>query len=261
MKLYKFHFIEKESNITVISESKHAILRAKNEFFIHRRILEKYVTKHKDFLTSFSPVKVQTDYEIIRLMAEAALLCDVGPMATVAGALADLMLKMMKSSDEEFNAAKIALIENGGEIANNSEKTMKVALFGGNNELNLNIGFLIEKKDCPIGIATSSATIGHAISLGQADAVTIFAENATIADGAATRIGNIVKGADIEKSIKKGLDTVDDLKDVRGVFISRKNKIGISGKIPQMFKIKGGKELLLKEKIEYLFPDKFEIFK
>ncbi len=261
MKLYKFHFIEKESNITVISESKNAILRAKNEFFIHRRILEKYVTKHKDFLTSFSPVKVQTDYEIIRLMAKAAFLCDVGPMATVAGALADLMLNTMKSFNEEFSAAKIALIENGGEIANNSENTMKVALFGGNNELNLNIGFLIKKTDCPIGIATSSATIGHAISLGQADAVTIFAENATTADGAATRIGNTVKGADIEKSIKKGLDTADDLKDVRGVFISRKNKIGISGKIPQMFKIKGDKELLLKEKIEYLFPDKFEIFK
>ncbi len=261
MKLYKFHFIEKESNITVISESKNAILRAKNEFFIHRRILEKYVTKHKDFLTSFSPVKVQTDYEIIRLMAKAAFLCDVGPMATVAGALADLMLKRMKSLNDEFSAAKIALIENGGEIANNSENTMKVALFAGNNQLSLNIGFLIEKTDCPIGIATSSATIGHAISLGQADAVTIFAENATIADGAATKIGNIVKGADIEKSIKKGLDTTDDLKDVRGVFISRKNKIGISGKIPQMFKIKGNKELLLKEKIEYLFPDKFEIFK
>lgn len=261
MKVYKFHFIEKESDITIISESKNAILRAKNEFYLHRRILENYIIKHKEFQTSFSPVKVQTDYELINLMAQAAILCDVGPMATVAGALADLMLKTMKSLNDEYRGAKIALIENGGEIANNSETTMKIALFAGNNELSLNLGFLIEKKDCPIGIATSSATIGHAISLGQADAVTIFAKNATIADGAATKIGNIVKGIDIEKSIKKGLDAADDLKDVRGVFISRKDKIGITGKIPQMFKINGDKESLLKNKIDYFLPGNFEIFK
>ncbi len=261
MKIYKFHFIEKESDITIISESKNAILRAKNEFHLHRRILERYLIKHKEFLTSFSPVKVQTDYDIINLMVKVALLCDVGPMATVAGAFADLMLKIMKSKNDDFETAKIALIENGGEIANDSEKTMKIALFAGNNELNLNIGFLIEKKDCPIGIATSSATIGHAISLGQADAVTIFAENATIADGAATKIGNIVKGEDIEKSIKNGLDIVDDLEDIRGVFISRKDKIGITGNIPQMVKIEGTKELILKNKIEYFLPGNFEIFK
>ncbi|MFX1459521.1 MAG: UPF0280 family protein [Promethearchaeota archaeon] len=261
MKIYKFHFIEKESDITIISESKNAILRAKNEFHLHRRILERYIIKHKVFLTSFSPVKVQTDYDIINLMAEVALLCDVGPMATVAGAFADLMLKIMKSKNDDFDDAKIALIENGGEIANDSERTMKIALFAGNNELSLNIGFLIEKKDCPIGIATSSATIGHAISLGQADAVTIFAENATIADGAATKIGNIVKGEDIEKSIKSGLDLVDDLEVIRGVFISRKDKIGMSGYIPQMIKIEGTNELILKNKIEYYLPGNFEIFK
>ncbi|MFX0026991.1 MAG: UPF0280 family protein [Candidatus Hermodarchaeota archaeon] len=261
MKIYKFHFIEKESDITIISESKKAILRAKNEFHHHRRILEEYIIKHKEFLNSFKPLKVQSNYKIINLMAQAAFICDVGPMATVAGAFADLMLETMKYPNDDYSTAKIALIENGGEIANDSEKPMKIALFAGINELGMNIGFLIKKEDCPIGIATSSATIGHAVSLGQADAVTIFAKNATIADGAATKIGNIVKGIDIEKSIKKGLDAVDDLKDVRGVFISRKNKIGISGKVPQMFKIKGDMELLLKEKIEYLFPGKFEIFK
>jgi ApbE superfamily uncharacterized protein (UPF0280 family) len=261
MKIFKFHFIEKESDITIISESKKAILRAKNEFYIQRRFLEKYVREYNEFLTSFSPIKVQSDYEIINLMAKTAFLCDVGPMATVAGAFADLMLKTMKSPNEEFIAAKTALIENGGEIANDSEKKMKVALFAGNNQLNLNIGFLIKKEECPIGIATSSATIGHAISLGQADAVTIFAENAAIADGAATKIGNIVKGVDIEKSIKKGLDAVDDLGELRGAFISRNDKIGITGNIPQMFKIEGDKEYILKRKIEYYLPGNFEIFK
>ncbi|MFX0186724.1 MAG: UPF0280 family protein [Candidatus Hodarchaeota archaeon] len=262
MKPYKYHFSEKESDITIISESKKAILRAKEAFYYHRKILEEYVLKETQFLKSFTPVKVKTDKDIINLMAETAFLCDVGPMATVAGALADLMLEVMKNkNNSDFIHAKIALVENGGEIAIDSVKPMKIALYAGNNELNLNVGFLIEKKDNPIGIGTSSATVGHAISLGEADAVTIFADNATLADGAATAIANLVKGNDIEKSIKKGLDAVDDIEGVRGAFISRENNVGQVGKIPKLIKIEGEKNKILKEKFENLFPGDYQIFK
>jgi hypothetical protein len=181
-------------------------------------------------------------------------------MAAVAGALADLMLKVIKQKDESFpNPAKVGLVENGGEIAIDSEKSMKVALYAGYNELNSNIGFLIEKHDCPIGIATSSATIGHAISLGQADAVTIFAKNATLADAAATKIANLVKGEDIEKSIKKALDAVDDLVDIQGAFISRKNKIGKTDKKKKMIKIKDQSNKIIKGKIKNVLSDNFDV--
>ncbi|MFW9773953.1 MAG: UPF0280 family protein [Candidatus Thorarchaeota archaeon] len=261
MQIYKFHFIEKQSNITIISESKHIILRAKKEFYYQRQLLEDYISHHKEFLTSFSPVRVQTEYEVVNLMAQGAFLCDVGPMATVAGAFADIMLKIMKSYISEFNIAKIALIENGGEVANDSEKTMKVALFAGNNQLSIKIGFLLKKEDSPIGIATSSATIGHAISLGEADAVTIFANTTTIADGASTRVCNLVKGLDIEKSIKRALDTVDDMEGVKGAFISRQNMVGLTGKIPEIFRLNEENGLELKKKLEYQFPENFEIIK
>ncbi|MFX0057739.1 MAG: UPF0280 family protein [Candidatus Hodarchaeota archaeon] len=256
MKLYRFHFKEKESDITIISESKNAISIAKNCFDIHRQQLEAYVSTHKDFLTSFSPIKVETELEIVKLMANNAFICDVGPMATVAGAFADLMIKKMKKEN-----AKVALVENGGEIAINSEEDIKVALYAGFNNLNLNIGFLIQKKDCPIGIATSSATIGHAVSLGQADAVTIFAENATLADGAATKIGNLVKGKDIDASIKKALDAIDEIDGIRGALISRENKIGQAGKLPRIFKIEGKKSKALRKKIDDPFLGEFETLK
>jgi len=258
--VYKFHFTEKESDITILSESKKAIIRAKNEFYHHRKILEQYVLKDKRFLKSFSPVKVKTDLTIIKIMAEATELCGVGPMAAVAGALADLMLDAMKTDDiPNFKPARIALVENGGEIAIDSEKDMKIALYAGENQLNLNIGFLIQKKDCPIGLGTSSATIGHAISLGQADAATVFAKNATLGDAAATKIANLVKGPDIEKSIKKGLDAIDDIDGVYGAFISRENKIGHAGKIPQLIKIEGEKNQIIKRKLEDAFPGEYEI--
>ncbi len=259
---YKLHFKERESDVTIISESKEAIIKAKKTFYHHRKILEKYILKNNRFLKSFSPVKVKTDKKIINLMAEAAYLCEVGPMATVAGALADLMLKTMTTKDgSNFLPAKIALVENGGEISIDSEESMNIALYAGENQLNLNIGFLIEKKDCPIGIGTSSATIGHAISLGQADVVTIFANNATLADAAATKIANLVKGPDIEKSIKRGLDALEEIEGVRGAFINRENKVGQVGKIPKFIRITGEKNKILKEKLNDVILDDFELFK
>ena len=97
--------------------------------------------------------------------------------------------------------------------------------------------------------------------MGQADAVTIFADTAALADGAATRIGNLVKGPDVEKSIKTALDAVDDIDGLRGAFISRDNKIGQVGYLPKIFKIEGEKEQILKKKIDTLLQDEFEVFK
>ena len=115
------------------------------------------------------------------------------------------------------------------------------------------------EKESPSGIGSSSAKIGHAISFGEADVVTIFAKNATLADGAATRIANAVKGSDIEKSIKKGLDLVDDLEGVFGAFISRDEKVGQVGKIPKIIKIVGDEFTLIKKKIEDFYPN-YEFF-
>ncbi len=265
MKIYKTHFTEKESDITIISDSKIANTNAKERFYFHRKNLEKYIVENKHFLTSFSPVKVKTDFQVINIMAKVAEICDVGPMASVAGALADLMLASMKiqkiNQQTEFLRCKVALIENGGEIAIDSEEPITIALYAGNNPLNLNLGFLIQKEDCPIGIGTSSATIGHAISLGQADAVTIFAENAALADAAATKIGNLVKDNDIEKSIKLGLDNIEDIEGVIGGFISRENKVGQVGKLPQLIKIEGNKFQILNKAKNLLLPGDYEIFK
>ncbi|MBN1800212.1 MAG: UPF0280 family protein [Candidatus Lokiarchaeota archaeon] len=260
--MIKYHFSEKESDITLISDSETAIIEAKKSFYRHRVALEKYVQIDDKFLKSFSPVPVKSKERVVILMSEVAYACDVGPMAAVAGAIADLMLEAMKTKEESAKLlARDALVENGGEIAIDSDSPMKIALYAGENDLNLNLGFLIEKKDCPIGIGTSSATIGHAISLGQADAVTIFAKNAALADAAATRIANLVKGTDVEKSIKKALDAVDDIEGLRGAFISRENKVGQVGKLPQMIRIEGNKQDILKEKALNMFPGDFEVFK
>ena len=258
MKKFSYHFIEKESDVTIISDSKKAMKFALQSFYKHRSILEKFIYKNEIFLKALSPIKVENPPEIIRLMVKNSEICDVGPMATVAGALADIMVKEMKINEENY-PLKIAVVENGGEISINSEITIKVGLYAGKNLLGGKLGFLITKNDSPSGIGSSSAKIGHAISFGESDIVTIFAKNATLADGAATKIANAVKGRDIEKSIKRGLDLVENLNGVFGAFISRDEKVGQVGKIPKLVRIIGEEYTLVKKKIEDIFPN-YEFF-
>lgn len=261
---YRHHFSEKESDVTIISDSKQAILKAKEALSINRKELELYVSKHESFLTSFSPVKAAEDSSrIIDLMVDASERCGVGPMAAVAGALADLMLEAMFSmptqNERGYIVPKNALVENGGEIIIDTKEPMKIGLYAGFNRLNLNLGFLIEEKDCPIGIGTSSATIGHAVSLGQADSVSVFAENAAIGDAAATKICNLVKGDDIERSIKAGLDALDEIDGAFGAFICREDKIGQAGNLPKIIKIEGDREKIIVDKLSRLLSDDFEL--
>jgi ApbE superfamily uncharacterized protein (UPF0280 family) len=258
MKKYSYHFIEKESDVTIISESKKAIKFAIKSFFRHRIILEKFVYKNEMFLKALSPIKVENPPEIIKIMVEYSTICDVGPMATVAGALADLMVEEMKKN-KVISPLKIAVVENGGEISIDSEIPIKIGLYAGKNLLGGKLGFLITERESPLGIGSSSAKIGHALSFGESDIVTIFAKNATLADGAATKIANTVKGPDIEKSIKNGLDIVEDIDGVFGALISRDDKVGQVGKIPKFIKIIGKEYTLLKKKLEDFFPN-YEFF-
>jgi len=259
MKKYSYHFVEKESDITIISDLKNAIKVAIKEFFTHRKILENFTQKNKEFLSSLTPIKVKNPPKIVELMVKYSTICDVGPMATVAGALADLMVNEMKLN-KELDELKIAVVENGGEISINSEEKIRVGLYAGQNILGGKLGFLITKDDSPIGIGSSSAKIGHALSFGESDVVTIFAKNAALADGAATKIANAVKGPDIEKSIQTGLDIVDDIDGIYGAFINREDKIGQVGKIPKLVKISGSEYSLLKKKLEHFFPDRDFIY-
>ncbi|TXT62370.1 MAG: hypothetical protein BAJALOKI1v1_960005 [Promethearchaeota archaeon] len=258
--LYRTHITNEESDVTIISDVKMAIFEAIKELKKQRTILKNYICTHKQFLTSFSPVKSESDEKIINLMVEGATIFNVGPMAAVAGALADLMLNSMKKTGESYPLPpKVVLIENGGEIAIDSEQPLRIALYAGHNELNANVGFLIQKGDCPLGIATSSATIGHAISLGEADAVTIFAKNATLADAGATKIANLVKGEDIEKSIKYALDVVDKMQEIQGAFISREGYVGTTGRLPQIIKIQGQPNGIVWGNLKNILPDDFEL--
>ncbi len=232
--LHEYGAVIGESKIHVKSDKKIAIKAALEEIKRHRNKLAGYIKQHPDFQYALKPLEVPLDAPcVVYVMAETAKKAGVGPMAAVAGALADLALEAMLK-----NGARTAVVEDGGEIAASTSQPVTIAVLSSSSGLSGKFGFSITSEDSPIGIATSSSKTGHAISFGEADSVTVVADNAALADAAATAVCNSVAGVDIEKSIQKGLDKARAIEGVRGAIVTREGHAGLTGRLPKIIKIK-----------------------
>ncbi len=228
--LFKENFEFKETKGVIISDSRSVIATATASLKQNREKLEKYIREHPKFLYSLQPVRADGGPTVARLMAEAAEKADVGPMAAVAGVLADLAVEAML-----LKGAHVAVVENGGEASAVSDRPIDIALSAGDHPLSGKIGFRLE--NFPMGVATSSGFFSHALSLGDAEAVTIFAQNAGLADAAATAVGNLIEGSDPRKAVERGIDRAFSIEGVSGVFIVYKGIVGRAGQIPKIIGI------------------------
>ncbi len=240
MKKYRAHFVIGEADITVISDLPQATKQAQELARALLKDLTRFVETHPVFRDSFEPtsfaLKEPDAPRVAQIMEEVTKPFGIGPMAAVAGAIADIVFEKLQSLQPHM-----LLVEDGGELIVQSTEPVTVGLHAGLAALGENVGFEITPEDMPLGIATSSATVSHAISLGQADAATIFAKNAAVADAGATFFCNNVTGNDIPQSIQQSLAFLPKFEDcgVRGAFIVRESHVGTAGKIPRLVKIKG----------------------
>ena len=229
--LFKETFEFGETRGVILTDKKDAIATAKNSLKENKKKLEEYVRRNPKFLYSLKPVNVNEDSPtVVKLMAEASQKAGVGPMAAVAGVLADLAVEAMLAK-----GAHTAIVENGGEVSAVSNKPINIALSAGDNPLSKKVGFKLE--NFPVGVATSSGVYSHAISFGEAEAVTIFAENAGLADAVATAVGNIVAGDNPQKAVENGVKKALSINGVKGVLIIYKDTVGMAGQIPKILKI------------------------
>jgi len=188
-----------------------------------RRQLENYIERHPAFLTSLEPLPVADNApQITRQMAETAREAGVGPMAAVAGAVAEFV------GDDLLAFSPEVIIENGGDIYLKSLGQRIVGIYAGKSPLTGKIGLEINGKDTPLGICTSSGTVGHSLSFGQADAVIALAKSATLADAAATAIGNLINQP---ADIPNGIERAKNIKGLEGVVIIKDNDIGLWGEV------------------------------
>lgn len=233
--IYEYGLTIGPSKIHIRSDKKEAIFEAIKEIKYHFKALEEYISRNPMFKYSLEPLDSDPGAPlIIRLMSEASRAAGVGPMASVAGAIADLGLRKMLEK-----GAKFAIVENGGEIAAyTGSRDIVVSIVTNNVSLSGRIGLLIEHEETPLGIATSTGIADRrTISFGIADSVTVTADNATIADAAATSICNAVIGSDPRKSISRGIEKAKSIKGVRGAMIFCGGYAGLFGKLPKIVRI------------------------
>jgi len=228
--LFKENFTMKEAQCTIISDKQNAIQIAIESIKRNRQELEIYVRANPKFLHTLKPIPPPEKPLVAKMMALAAEKAGVGPMAAVAGVIADLAV-----NDMTREGCEVAVVEDGGEISAISNTPVDVAVAAGEEPLSKRFGFRL--TEFPIGIATSSGRFSHALSFGDAEAATVFCKNASLADAAATAVGNLVKGENAEAAIKVGISRGFSIEGVEGVLIIYKGQVGTAGKIPQIIKV------------------------
>ncbi len=217
-----FRVIEKETDLMIGAKSNlanEALKAVKN----CRKQLERYIKVHEEFKTSLKPVNLKNNpRHIICRMCEAAKKAGVGPMAAVAGAISEKVgMELLNYSDE-------VIVENGGDIFIKTNVSRKVGIHAGQSPLNEKIAIQILPEKTPLGICTSSGTVGHSLSFGKADAVVVVSKDTSLADAAATSLCNTIKCEDdIDTAIRKA----SKIEDISGIVAVMGDKFGAWGDI------------------------------
>lgn len=189
-----------------------------------RRGLRAYIERHPEFQTSLVPIGVEANAPpVVRDMADAAGVAGVGPMAAVAGAIAQAVGSSL--ADRFPNV----VVENGGDLFLASSVSRTIGVYAGAcSGFSDKLAIRLEADRFPLGVCTSAGTVGPSLSFGSADAVTVLSRRASLADAAATAIGNRVRSlADIGSAVKFGAS----IPGVEAVLIVKDDELGIWGNI------------------------------
>ena len=220
--LIGFEVVVKETDLFILAEKglKEATTTAVLKY---RHQLEDYIAKDPEFQTTLVPYPV-SDFapQLVKNMAHAAQLANVGPMAAVAGAISDFVAKELAGKTDEL------IIENGGDIFIQTKKPRRVLVYAGTSPFSEKVAIEIAPEQTPCGVCSSSGTVGHSLSFGKADAVTILATTATLADAVATAVGNIIKEPN---DINTGIEFAQKIEGVFGILIIIQDKLGVWGSI------------------------------
>jgi len=188
-----------------------------------RKAIEDYFRVDPAFKGSMNPLSLPKNApDIIKDMIIATAKVGVGPMAGVAGAIAEYV------GNDLLKFSKEVMIENGGDIFIKTLKKRIVGVYAGKSKFTNRIGIEILPEYTPLGICTSSGTVGHSLSFGTSDAVVVISPSTTLADAAATAIGNIIKE---KEDINKGIEFAKKTKGIDGILIIKGDSIGVWGKI------------------------------
>lgn len=188
-----------------------------------RTEMDVWIEKHPDYAKALGPCPAAPDAPVIfHEMAMVARQSGIGPMSAVAGAVAKKVGQTLKT---RFHIQEI-LIENGGDIYADIQEDINISVFAGTSPLSEKIGLHIEAAYAPLGICTSSGTVGPSLSFGKADAVMIICRDTALADTYATAFANRIQTSE---DIDPCLEKIKKEKDIIAAMIVKGDKMGITG--------------------------------
>jgi len=221
----RIHFEVEESAVTIVADDVYHRV-AKDAIFEARDILHGKIAEDPFFATTFYPYKEDlSDDPLVRHMCRCSLLADVGPMACVAGAVANHAVTRMVEEGAAF-----AIVENGGDIALMIDRPVTVGLFTGDDRLK-DIAMQVQPRDGIFGICSSSGKIGPSVSFGMSDICTVISSDVLLADGCATAFGNLVKNGD---DIASASERICSIPGVEGCVASVDGKVCLQGDVPEL---------------------------
>jgi len=191
--------------------------------FQYRHSLEVYIQQHPEFKDSLQPLgQDPLAPPIVQTMLQAGQTAGVGPMAAVAGAIAMFVGQDLLAFSPEV------IIENGGDLFIFSQEPLIVGIFAGESPLSGRLGIQLPPSPEPVGLCTSSATVGPSLSFGRADAVTILSSSAALSDAVATGVGNRVRS---KNDIQPALEWAQTIPEVEGALIIIGEQMGVWGNL------------------------------
>ena len=207
----------------------------KRFIFSIRRDLKNYILRNNDFAIALKPLKIPDEdlSDIVLKMYESSRIADVGPMACVAGTISQLSLEYLINKKSSYS-----VVENGGDISLINDEKILCGIYSNNEILGNNIAFEIKSRKNPLGICTSSGKIGHSISFGDSDSVTVIGNSAALCDGLATRIANEVVGETNEDKVSNAAEFCDNFKQhFRGALIICGKSVATVGRLPKIVEV------------------------
>jgi ApbE superfamily uncharacterized protein (UPF0280 family) len=224
-RLVPFEVKVKETDLLIHGNASLKLL-AREMVLKHRGYIETYIQHHPEFVKTLTlwPLDGPAP-RIIRQMIDAGNKAGVGPMAAVAGAIAEAVGIDLLSHE---NGLKEVVVENGGDLFIKTDDPMTIGIFAGGSPLSFRVGLQISSAKYPIAVCTSSGTVGHSLSFGKADAVCVISRSCSLADAAATSIGNRISS---KQDIKTGIDFGKKISEIDGILLIVGGEIGVWGEL------------------------------
>lgn len=220
--LVSFRIVVQETDLMI--QADHELTGVSRDLVLrYRGHIENYIARHGKFAKTLVPWPASGPMpEIVREMVVAARQAGVGPMAAVAGAVAQQVGQGLLAQSREV------VVENGGDLFIKLEKPATVGIFAGDSPLSMRFGVKIDSRARPVAVCTSSGTLGHSLSLGVADAATVIADSCSLADAAATAIGNRV---DSSSAVESAIEFGRTIAGIQGLVVICGETIGAWGAV------------------------------